>query len=54
MPKLTYTGDEGLYYPTLSPPASSPVPGQSYDLDEDPGDGRWTQSSSKPTPAEEK
>lgn len=38
MPAFTYTGDEGRYYPRLG---LAPQPGQTYDLDEDPGDGRW-------------
>jgi len=36
--QLTYTGDAGRYYPTL---ALHPVPGETYDLPADPGDGRW-------------
>lgn len=39
MPSFTYTGDEGRYYPTLG---LTPEPGQAYELDGDPGDGRWT------------
>ncbi|HWU23263.1 MAG TPA: hypothetical protein VN088_17120 [Nocardioides sp.] len=38
MPQFTYTGDEGRYYPTLG---LAPVPGETYDLPKDPGDGRW-------------
>ncbi|MER6064830.1 hypothetical protein ABT167_27385 [Streptomyces sp. NPDC001792] len=36
--QLTYTGDEGRYYPTLG---LAPVPGETYDLPENPGDGNW-------------
>ncbi|MGW1892144.1 hypothetical protein ACWCP6_18070 [Streptomyces sp. NPDC002004] len=36
--QLTYTGDEGRYYPTLG---LAPEPGESYDLPKDPGDGYW-------------
>ncbi|MET8627932.1 hypothetical protein ABZW30_30035 [Kitasatospora sp. NPDC004669] len=40
MAAYTYTGpDDGRYYPTLG---VAPTPGQSYDLDVDPGDGAWT------------
>jgi hypothetical protein len=38
MPAFTYTGDAGRYYPRFG---LTPEPGRSYDLDEDPGDGRW-------------
>lgn len=38
MSAYQYTGDEGRYYPRLG---LTPEPGQSYDLEEDPGDGRW-------------
>ncbi|MEU8906507.1 hypothetical protein [Streptomyces mirabilis] len=36
--QLTYTGDEGRYYPTLG---LAPQPGETYDLPNDPGDGCW-------------
>lgn len=36
--QLTYTGDTGRYYPRLG---LAPEPGQTYDLDADPADGRW-------------
>jgi hypothetical protein len=36
--QLTYTGDEGRYYPTLG---LAPQPGETYDLPGDPGDGCW-------------
>ncbi|MET8624537.1 hypothetical protein ABZW30_12400 [Kitasatospora sp. NPDC004669] len=39
MPRLTYQGEEGRYYPSL---ALTPNPGTTYDLDADPCDGRWT------------
>ena len=53
---ITYTGEPGRVYSTISVGGStlSPVPGQSYDID-DPGDGRWsTNDAVKPveTPTE--
>lgn len=36
--KLTYVGEAGRVYPDLP---VSPEPGQSYDLNADPQDGRW-------------
>lgn len=41
MPKFTYVGDEGRTYPFHPEGAREPVAGESYDLDDDPGDGRW-------------
>jgi hypothetical protein len=38
MPRFTYTGDQGRYYPTLG---LAPETGQAYELTADPGDGRW-------------
>ena len=46
MPAYQYTGDEGRYYPRLG---LTPEPGQSYDLDEDPADGRWKAAPVKTT-----
>lgn len=37
--KFVYKGEPNRYYPTLG---LSPFPGEAYDLDADPGDGRWT------------
>lgn len=39
MPPFIYQGEEGRYYPSL---ALTPAPGTTYDLDADPGDGRWS------------
>lgn len=50
MPEYTYTGDEGRYYPTL---ALTPEPGQAYQLDRNPADGRWTPPDQEPAPAPE-
>lgn len=47
MPSYTYTGDEGRYYTTL---ALAPEPGSEYDLDRNPGDGRWTPDDPEPDP----
>lgn len=46
--KLTYTGDPGRYYPSLG---LEPEPDKAYDLDTDPGDGRWAapKPAAKPT-----
>lgn len=44
MPAYQYTGDQGRYYPRLG---LTPEPGQSYDLEEDPGDGRWEAAPAK-------
>lgn len=55
MPLYTYTGEDGRYYPTLG---LTPEAGTSYDLDEDPGDGRWEAPTARrpakadPTPKE--
>ncbi|MGA5819730.1 hypothetical protein ACPC54_17955 [Kitasatospora sp. NPDC094028] len=38
MPRFIYQGEGDRYYPSL---ALTPAPGTSYDLDADPGDGRW-------------
>lgn len=48
MPEFKYVGDAGRSYPTLPAPANGPVPGESYTLRTDPGDGRW-QSTEKHT-----
>lgn len=42
--QLTYTGDEGRYYPTLG---LAPQPGETYDLPDDPGDGCWDATKSQ-------
>lgn len=47
MPEFTYVGDEGRVYPSLQAPANGPVVGQSYTLESDPGDGRWTPATGK-------
>lgn len=49
MPAFTYVGDDGRYYPHLPAPANTPEVGQSYDLDADPDDGRWTAATTTPT-----
>lgn len=36
--RFIYQGDGGRYYPSL---ALTPTPGAAYELDADPGDGRW-------------
>ncbi|MFI6117477.1 hypothetical protein [Kitasatospora sp. NPDC051164] len=36
--RFIYQGDGGRYYPSLS---LAPTPGTTYELDADPGDGRW-------------
>ncbi|NUR03281.1 MAG: hypothetical protein HOY79_44240 [Streptomyces sp.] len=46
MPRFTYQGEEGRYYPSL---ALKPGVGTTYDLDADPGDGRWTPASDTST-----
>lgn len=50
MPAYTYTGDEDRYYPTLG---LTPVPGESYDLDRNPGDGRFDPPDPEPVKATE-
>lgn len=50
MPAYTYTGDEGRYYSTLG---LTPDPGGEYELDRNPGDGRWTPDDPKPAPEPE-
>lgn len=47
MPTYTYTGDEGRYYPSLG---LAPEPGQDYELDRNPADGRWTPDDPEPEP----
>lgn len=47
MPRYTYTGDEDRYYSTL---ALTPEPDGEYDLDRNPGDGRWTPEDPEPEP----
>jgi hypothetical protein len=47
MPDFTYDGDAGRVYPDLPPPANVPTPGETYELDHDPGDGRWTSKKSR-------
>lgn len=43
MPRFTYTGDDGRYYPSLGVTAKS---GEDYDLEgEAPDDGRWSPTS---------
>lgn len=46
--QLTYTGDEGRYYPTLG---LAPEPGETYDLPADPGDGYWDAAKTQPKKA---
>ena len=47
MPEFVYRGDEGrTYFPPGQPPVA-PVPGETYTLRRDPGDGRW-EPASKP------
>lgn len=45
MPSLTYIGEPDRAYPSLG---LEPVPGQSYDVEADPEDGRWSTSAAKP------
>ena len=47
MPRLIYHGEPDRVYPSLG---LTPVPWESYDLAEDPQDGRWTPAESAPTP----
>ncbi|EST24387.1 hypothetical protein [Streptomyces roseochromogenus] len=47
MPSYTYTGDEGRYYPRLG---LTPEPGAAYELEKNPGDGRWTPPDPEPEP----
>ena len=58
MPEFVYVGDAGRVYPSLPAPANGPVPGESYTLRHDPGDGRWekpkkseSKQSNDPAPA---
>jgi hypothetical protein len=48
VPAYTYTGDPGRYYPRLG---LSPEPGGSYELDANPGDGRFEPPDPKPEAA---
>jgi hypothetical protein len=43
MGTFTYVGDANRFYATISVDGSAlaPVPGESYELEEDPSDGRW-------------
>lgn len=50
MPVYTYTGDEGRYYTTLG---LSPEPSGEYELECNPGDGRWTPDDPGPDPLPE-
>ena len=54
MPDFTYIGDKGRSYPSFTPPANEPTPGETYTLRSDPGDGRWkkTTGSKKKTEPE--
>ncbi len=45
--KLTYIGEPDMVYPTLG---LEPVPGQDYELDEAPLDGRWATVGTDPKP----
>lgn len=55
MPDFTYDGDEGRFYPSLPAPANAPEPGETYELDSDPGDGRWkAKKTTRKTTDEEK
>jgi hypothetical protein len=47
VPTYTYTGDPGRYYPTLGVEG---VPGETAELDDDPGDGRWEPAGDPPEP----
>lgn len=51
--KFTYDGPDGLVYPSLTGviERGEPVPGTTYDLPDEPTDGRWTKVTKK---AEEK
>lgn len=49
MPAYTYGGDPERYYPALG---LTPEPGESYELDRNPGDGRWTPPDPDPAPPE--
>lgn len=52
MPDFVYVGDQGRVYPSLPAPANGPVPGETYSLKKDPGDGRWqTAKPAKKAPA---
>ena len=50
MPTYTYAGDPGRYYPSL---ALTVNPGDTADLDANPGDGHWTPPDPYPSPAPE-
>jgi hypothetical protein len=47
---LKYTGDAGRYYPTLG---ITPIPGDVYELESDPADGRWAETAEPVTPETE-
>jgi hypothetical protein len=47
MPSLTYIGEPDRVYPSLG---LAPTPGESYDVAEDPQDGRWGAVSTTPAP----
>lgn len=49
MPKFVYVGDPGRVYPQA--PVQAPEVGVAYDLDADPGDGRWKSAKQDPKPA---
>jgi hypothetical protein len=46
VPKFTYTGDNGRYYPDL---ALTVDDGDEVEFDEAPVDGRWSPSKSAPS-----
>jgi hypothetical protein len=48
MPSLTYIGEPDRVYPSLG---FEPTNGESYDVAEDPQDGRWAAVSGAPAPA---
>jgi hypothetical protein len=48
MPSLTYIGEPDRVYPSLG---LTPTPGESYDVAEDPQDGRWGAVSAPGAPA---
>jgi adenylate kinase len=52
MPKYRYDGDERRYYTNL--PVAEVNPGDIIELEDDPGDGRWTQVSDRRKTTEEK
>ena len=48
MPSLTYIGEPDRVFPSLG---LEPTPGESYDVAEDPQDGRWRAAGTAPAPA---